>query len=251
MLLRGKNALVTGGSAGIGKGVCERFVAEGARVVIADRDVDKGKELEAALRERGGEAWFIAFDAANLPSIATLVAESIETLGHIDCLVNNAGVSKRIGILDITEADWDWIQSINSKGMFFCLQHVAAHMKQRGGGKIVNMASIAAKGAKGTSNACYAASKATALITARVAANELGEFGINVNSVCPGPTRTELMDRLEAASPEIIADMVKNAALRRMSTPHNIADAVVYLSSSLADNVTGQSINVDGGILWD
>ena len=114
-----------------------------------------------------------------------------------------------------------------------------------------NTVLFAAKGAKGTSNVCYAASKATALIVARVAAAELGEFGINVNSVCPGPTRTELMDRLEADNPEIIRDMVKNASLRRMSAPHNIADAVVYLSSSLADNVTGQSINVDGGILWD
>lgn len=251
MLLQGKNVLVTGGSAGIGEGVCERFVAEGARVVIADRDASKGVALEARLRAGGGEAWFIQFDAADLSSIDTLVTKTIETLGHIDCLVNNAGVSKRLGILDITEADWDWMQSINSKGMFFCLQRVAAHMKERGTGKIVNMASVAAKGAKGTSNACYAASKAAALITARVAAAELGEFGINVNSVCPGPTRTELMDRLEAANPEIIANMVKNSSLRRMSTPHDIADAVVFLSSPLADNITGQSINVDGGILWD
>jgi len=251
MLLKNKNALVTGAAAGIGKGISERFIAEGANVVIADRDADRGRALEAALRKDGGNVHFVEFDAADLRSIDNLVGRSIEIMGHVDCLANNAGVSKRIGILDITEADWDWIQSINSKGMFFCMQRVAAHMKTRGCGKIVNIASIAAKGAKGTSNACYAASKATALITARVAAAELGEFGINVNAVCPGPTRTELMDRLAAASPEIIANMIRDSSLRRMSTPHHIADAVVYLCSSLADNVTGQSINIDGGILWD
>lgn len=251
MLLRDKTALVTGGAAGIGRGVCELLNAEGARIVIADRDAEKGKTLEASLRERGGEAWFVEFDAASLASIDALVAEAIRLLGHIDCLVNNAGVSRRVGILDIDEETWDWIQSINSKGMFFCLQRVAAHMKQRGGGRIVNMASIAAKGAKGTSNACYAASKATALIVARVAAAELGQYGITVNSVCPGPTRTELMDRLEAANPQLIADMIANSSLGRISTPDDIAGAVLYLCSPLAANVTGQSINVDGGILWD
>jgi NAD(P)-dependent dehydrogenase (short-subunit alcohol dehydrogenase family) len=251
MLLQGKNALVTGGAAGIGKAICERLSAEGARVVIADRNVEKGKAFERDLRGRGADAWFIEFDAANLPSIDELVARSIQEMGSIEVLVNNAGVSKRIGILDLSEADWDWMQAINSKGMFFCLQSVATHMKKNGGGKIVNMSSTAAKGAKGTSNACYAASKATALIVARVAAHELGRFGINVNSVCPGPTKTELMDRIEAADPKLIVDMVENSSMGRMSIPDDIAGAVLFLCSALADNITGQSVNVDGGILWD
>ncbi|MBM0205016.1 glucose 1-dehydrogenase [Micromonospora sp. STR1s_5] len=251
MMLKGKSALVTGGAAGIGLATSERLASEGATVMIADIDRSAGEAAAARLREDGGQAHFLHSDMGSVPSINDMVAAAIELVGRLDILVNNAGVSKRIGILEIDEASWDWMQSINTKGLFFCLQRVAAHMKEAGGGRIVNMASIAGKGAKGTSNACYAASKAAAINIARVAAAELGPFGINVNAVCPGPTRTELMDRLEAANPAIISAMVEASALRRMSTPADIADVTLFLCSDLARNVTGQSINVDAGIMWD
>jgi 3-oxoacyl-[acyl-carrier protein] reductase len=215
MMLLGKSAVVTGGAAGIGLAICECFAREGAKVVIADVDETRGRALEDRLRADRKDAWFVPFDAGNVSSINQMISEAIGLVGRLDILVNNAGVTRRIGILDINEQDWDWIQSVNTKGLFFCLQRVAAHMKEKGGGKIVNMASVAGKGVKGTSNACYAASKASAIAVARVAANELGRYNINVNSVCPGATRTELMDKIEAANPQIIADMIVQSARHR------------------------------------
>ena len=181
MLLQGKSAIVTGGAAGIGLAICQRLVQEGAKVVISDIDESRGKALEARLRAEAGNVWFIRSDVGTVVGVEKMVAEAIGLVGRLDILVNNAGVTRRIGILDITEQDWDWIQSINAKGLFFCLQRVAVHMKEMGGGKIVNIASIAGKGAKGTSNACYAASKAAAITIARVAANELGSVRLGPN----------------------------------------------------------------------
>lgn len=251
MLLEGKAVMVTGGAAGIGRAVCERVAAEGASVVIADLDAARGIELEASLRSKQAKAWFVSCDVGHLPTIDDAIAQAIELAGGIDVLVNNAGVTRRISLLDMDEASWDWIQTINTKGLFFCLQRAAAHMKENGGGRIVNMASISGKGMKGASNVSYAASKGAALALTRVAANELAPYGITVNAVCPGVTRTELVDRMIQQNPAIIDDIVASSALRRFMEPADIADAVLFLCSPLSRNVTGQSINVDGGTMWD
>jgi NAD(P)-dependent dehydrogenase (short-subunit alcohol dehydrogenase family) len=251
MMLKGKNAIVTGAATGIGLGIAERMAEEGANVVLADLDLERGMQAENNLRSRGARAWFLPLDVANVPSIQTMVDSAIALAGPIDILVNNAGVTKKIGILEITEKEWDWIQSINTRGLFFCLQIVARHMKERRQGKIVNMASIAAKGVRGASNAGYSASKAAVIAIARVAAAELGPYNINVNSVCPGPTRTKLLKQMEEASPDVMAAIKGGAVLNRVNDPVDIANAVVFLSSSLADNITGQSINVDNGTTWD
>ncbi len=251
MLLDGKTAIVTGGAAGIGRAVCERLAAEGAAVVIADVDASRGAELEASLRRKDMKAWFIVCDVADLAAIDSMIARAAELAGRINVLVNNAGVTRRIGLLDIDEASWDWIQAVNTKGLFFCLQRAAAHMKENGGGRIVNMASISGKGMKGASNASYAASKGAALALTRVAATELAPYGINVNAVCPGVTRTELVDRMIQQNPAVIDDVVASSVLRRFMEPADIADAVLFLCSPLSNNITGQSINVDGGTMWD
>jgi|ERR1700722_2547516 len=251
MMLKGKAAIVTGAATGIGLGIAERMAEEGANVVLADLDVERGKQAEKDIRSRGGRAWFLSVDVANVPSIQIMVDGAIALAGPIDILVNNAGVTKKIGILEITEKEWDWIQSINTRGLFFCLQIVARHMKERRQGKIVNMASIAAKGLRGASNAGYAASKAAVIAIARVAAAELGPYNINVNSVCPGPTRTQLLKQMEEVNPGVMAAIKSGAVLNRVNDPVDIANAVVFLSSSLADNITGQSINVDNGTTWD
>jgi NAD(P)-dependent dehydrogenase (short-subunit alcohol dehydrogenase family) len=251
MMLEGKNAIVTGAAAGIGLGISERLTEEGAGVVLADLDAERGKQVEKDLQSRGARAWFLSVDVANVTSIQTMLDRAIALAGPIDILVNNAGVTKKIGILEITEHEWDWIQSINTRGLFFCLQIVARHMKEHRRGKIVNIASIAGKGARGASNASYSASKAAVIAIARVAADELGPYNINVNSVCPGPTRTKLLTQMEEVSPDIMTAIKSNAALNRVNEPVDIANAVVFLSSSLADNITGQSINVDNGTIWD
>lgn len=251
MLLKGKNAVITGGASGIGKSICLRLAEEGARIVIADRDEERGRILESEMRGMGREAWFVPLDAARVDSIQAMMRNSLAITGRIDVLVNNAAVTRRIPLLDISPEDWDWIQNINTRGLFFCLQEAARHMKEQGYGRIVNISSISGKGVHGSSNASYAASKAAAIVVARIAANELGPFNVNVNSVVPGPVRTEMLDLLEQQNPKIIHDMKAKCARREIASPQDIANAVVFLCSPLADSITGQSINVDNGLLWD
>lgn len=251
MLLEGKNAIVTGGAAGIGRAISLRMAQEGARVVIADIDEAAGEALAAELKADGREAWFVHTDMADIASIEAMIARAVSLAGRIDALVNNAGVTRRIPLLEITPSDWDWIQSVNTRGLFFCLQGVAKHMREQNYGRIVNISSVSGKGVKGSSNASYAASKAAAIVVARVAANELGRHNITVNSVVPGPVRTELLDKLEEEMPHVIGGMKENCALGKIAVPEDIANAVVFLCSALADSITGQSINVDNGLLWD
>lgn len=251
MLLKDRNIVVTGAAAGIGLAIAERMMEEGANVVLADIDEERGKAQAKRLSAGAGKAWFVGFDAADIGSIDRMAAAAIELTGGVDGLVNNAGVTRRIGILDITPQDWDWIQATNTRGLFFCLQRFAAHMRERDGGRVVNISSISGKGVRGASNASYAASKAAAIAVARVAAGELGKYNINVNSICPGLTRTELLDRIEQSNPQIIEDMKNSTALGRICGTADIADAVVFLCSDMAANITGQSINVDGGLVWD
>jgi NAD(P)-dependent dehydrogenase (short-subunit alcohol dehydrogenase family) len=251
MLLKEKSVLVTGAAAGIGQSIAKRMSEEGASLVLADIKEKEGRALESQLRGSGCSATFIPVDLAKVASIRSMVQAAIATMGRIDVLVNNGGVTQRLGLFEIDEEKWDWIQSINTRGLFFCLQAVALHMKERRSGKIINIASIGGKGVKGTSNASYSASKAAAIAISRVAAQELGPFNINVNSVCPGLTRTEMLADLERANPALLNSVRAMAALNRINEPVDVANAVVFLSSSLADNITGQSLNVDSGILWD
>lgn len=250
-LIEGKTAVVTGAAAGIGAAIAQRLAEAGGNIILCDVNAHQGAELAASLVKRGLRAQFIHCDVGDLGSITEMTARAIALHGRVDILVNNAGVTRKIPILDLTPADWDWIQGINTRGLFFCMQGFAKHMKVMQGGAIVNIASIAGKGAKATSNASYAASKAAAIVMSRVAANELGRHGIRVNSVCPGATRTVLLDQLERANPSGFKAMLDDTALGRFATPRDIADAVLFLASDLSASITGQSINVDNGLMWD
>lgn len=188
-----------------------------------------------------------------------MVARTIEAFGKVDILVNNAGVTRRADIMELTEADWDRIHRVNAKGVFFCLQRVAREMIPRRSGRIINIASIAGKGYAGTSNAAYAASKGSVISLTKTAAQQLGPHNINVNSICPGVTRTALSDAnlaVRARQEGVTLDeMEKRRAsvipLRRANDPEDIASMAVFLASPGARNITGQSYNVDGGIVPD
>jgi NAD(P)-dependent dehydrogenase (short-subunit alcohol dehydrogenase family) len=194
-----------------------------------------------------------------LRDIDRMVRETLDTFGQIDILVNNAGVTRRADIMDLTEEDWDRIHRVNAKGVFFCLQRVAREMIPRRGGRIINIASIAGKGYAGASNVAYAASKGAVISLTKLAALQLARHDINVNSVCPGVTRTALSDaNLQVRAQQeglSIADMERRRAefipLRRANDPEDIAAMVVFLASSGARNITGQSFNVDGGLILD
>jgi NAD(P)-dependent dehydrogenase (short-subunit alcohol dehydrogenase family) len=254
VLLEHRVTIVTGVAAGIGRAVALRSAVEGADVVGVDIDGERGA---ATMAEAGGE--FLEGDVGDLGDIEGIVAAVTERHGRVDVLVNNAGVTKSLGFFDVTEADWDRIYRVNAKGLFFCMQAVARTMRDRGQGRIVNIASIAGKGYRGTSNIAYAGTKGAVIAMTRIAASQLARYKINVNAVCPGATRTELFEQVVGEMVEresigrdrALERLDRSIPLRRSNEPDDIAALVVWLASEQARNVTGQSWNVDGGLVWD
>ncbi len=259
MDLKDQIAIVTGAGQGIGRASALALAAEGADVVVVDINESTLAETVAAVKAKGQRALGIRADLGSVSEIDRMVAESVAAFGRIDILVNNAAVTRRAYIMDLTEEDWDRIHRVNAKGVFFCLQRVAREMIPRRSGRIINIASVAGKGFPGTSNAIYAASKGAVISLTKTAAQQLGPHNINVNSVCPGIVRTALYEEIvkvmsqnEGLSIEAVeARAVAGVPLRRANEPEDIADMVVFLASPRARNITGQSYNVDGGLIPD
>ena len=259
MQLSDQVALVTGAGQGIGKASALALAAAGANVVAVDIAGQSANDTAAAVARMGRRGLPIQADMGSVQDIDRMVAEAIAAFGRIDILVNNAGVTRRAYIMDLTEEDWDRIHRVNSKGVFFCLQRVAREMIPRRSGRIVNIASIAGKGFVGTSNAIYAASKGAVIALTKTAAQQLGQHDINVNAVCPGIVRTGLYLSIVATIAEkegvgieeIERRYVEGVPLQRANEPEDIAAMVVFLASPGARNITGQSFNVDGGLIPD
>jgi len=266
-ILQDKTVLVTGAGAGIGRATALAMAAEGA--VVAAADIDKeAAERTAADCNKGGAAGnsrravAIEADCGDVVSIDRMVTRAVAELGRLDVIVSNAGVTRYAYIMDLTEADWDRIHRVNAKGVFFCLQRAAREMIHQfeadgSGGRIINIASISGRGYAGASNAAYAASKGAVISLTKMAAQQLGRFNINVNAICPGVTRTELGARNAVARAaergitveELFAQQEAAIPIRRANTPDDIAAMAVFLASPGARNVTGQSYNVDGGLV--
>jgi NAD(P)-dependent dehydrogenase (short-subunit alcohol dehydrogenase family) len=259
MELVGQVALVTGGGQGIGKASALAMAKAGADVVVVDINAETAKETAAAVSALGRRGLALQTDIGSVADIDRMVTETVAAFGRIDILVNNAGVTRRAYIMDLTEEDWDRIHRVNAKGVFFCLQRVAREMIPRRSGRIINIASIAGKGFAGTSNAIYAASKGAVISLTKTAAQQLGSNNINVNAVCPGVVRTKLYDdliRVIAQKENISVDEALRRALKvipieRANEPEDIAAMVLFLASPGARNITGQSFNVDGGLVPD
>src|SRR5689334_11502556 len=259
MNLSNQVALVTGAAQGIGKASALALADAGAHVVVADIDRQGAEATADAIMATQRKALAVQADVGDLQQIDRMVRAALEQFGQIDILLNNAGVTRRADIMDITEADWDRIHRVNAKGVFFCLQRVAQEMITRRSGRIINIASIAGKGYAGASNVAYAASKGAVISMTKLAALQLGHHNINVNAICPGVTRTALSDanlRVRAQQEGVSVDEMaqRRAAvipLQRANDPEDIAAMVVFLASQGARNVTGQSFNVDGGLIPD
>jgi len=257
MQLANKTAIVTGAGQGIGRATALALAREGADVVCADINAATAGETAAAVASLGRKSLPVAADLGNVGEIDRMVREAVAALGHIDILVNNAGVTRRAYIMDLNEQDWDRIHRVNAKGVFFCLQRVAQEMIPRRSGMIVNIASVAGKGFHGTSNAVYAASKGAVISMTFTAAQQLAPHNINVNAVCPGIVKTAIVEDLfrtvsqKEGIPveEVERRAVAEVPLKRANDPEDIADAVVFLASRAARNITGQTLNVDGGLI--
>ena len=258
-VLADRVAIVTGAGHGIGRATALAFARAGARVAAADVDVGAAKATADAVAALGARSLALDTDVGDLAAIDRMVGQVLGAFGQIDILVNNAGVTRRAYIMDLTEQDWDRIMRVNAKGVFFCLQRVAREMIPRRRGSIINVASIAGKGYAGTSNAIYAASKGSVISLTRTAAQQLARHDINVNAICPGVTVTALSEanvavraRDEGLSVEEMKKR-RNAVipLGRANEPEDVAALAVFLASPAARNITGQSLNVDGGLVFD
>lgn len=255
--LADKVAIVTGAGRGMGRAIALRMAQEGAHIVTADIDATTAHDTAAAVENLGRRSLPVEADLGAMADIETLVAKALETFGRIDILVNNAGVTKGLDLFDVTPDDWDWMHRINAKGVFFCLQRVAREMVKQGGGRIVNIASIAGKGYRHTSNIAYAASKGAVVVMTQVAALRLARHNINVNAICPGMTQTEMMRGIQRDRSEqqgvSIEELERRGALsvplQRANTPEDIAAMAAFLASDDARNMTGQAVNVDGGLV--
>jgi NAD(P)-dependent dehydrogenase (short-subunit alcohol dehydrogenase family) len=259
MTLDGRTAIVTGAGQGIGRAVALALAHAGANVAAVDINATAATATADAIAALGRRSLAVETDVGDIGAIDKMVAHVVDEFGGVDILVNNAGVTRRAYIMDLTEADWDRIMRVNGKGVFFCLQRVAREMIPRRRGAIVNIASIAGKGYAGTSNAIYAASKGAVISLTRIAALQLARHDINVNAICPGVTVTALSKDNLATRARDEGVTVEEMERRRNSVipigrpndPEDIAALAVFLASSGARNITGQSFNVDGGLILD
>jgi len=252
--LKGKTAIVTGGSRGIGKAIALGFAKAGAKVAVTSRKLN---DLEANAKEIkmfGGEAFPVQAHLGKMEEINRMVNTVMDKFGRIDILVNNAGTSPAMGtVLDSDERIWETIINLNLKGVYFTSQAVAKIMKKQGGGKIINIASIDGfKPEPGVS--VYSISKAGVRMITRAFALELAPFNIQVNTIAPGPISTKLLDSHwfnlppEEAKKEKEA-MAKMTPIGRIGEPDEIAGAAIYLASDASNYTTGAEIVIDGGLL--
>ncbi|HEX3953296.1 MAG TPA: SDR family NAD(P)-dependent oxidoreductase [Stellaceae bacterium] len=261
-ILQDKVVLVTGAGAGIGRACALAMAENGAMVAAADIDRAAVERVAADAAGNTGRAIAIAADCGDVASIDAMIARTVAELGRVDIIVNNAGVTRFSYIMDLTEADWDRIHRVNAKGVFFCLQSAARQMIKQfeadgSGGRIINMASISGRGYPGASNAAYAASKGAVIALTKMAAQQFGRYNVNVNAICPGVTRTELGARNAVGRAaargitveEMFAEQEAAIPIGRANTPEDIAAMAVFLASPGSRNVTGQSYNVDGGLV--
>ncbi len=255
--LASRCAVVTGGAQGIGRATTERFAASGARVAIWDLDHATAEKTATAV---GHGTIAVAVDVTDLASVEKAREATLKAFGRIDILVNNAGIAgANASTWETTVAEWRRVMAINLDGPFVCCKALAPLMIKQNYGRIVNIASIAGKGYRGTSNVAYAGTKGAVIAMTRIAASQLARYAINVNAICPGVTRTALFDQVidelvarnGGTREQAEATAVRSIPLRRVNEPSDIASLAVYLASDSARNVTGQSWNVDGGLLWD
>jgi len=247
--LKGKVALVTGGSRGIGRATALGFAGVGADVAVASRKLADLEHVAGEIRELGRKALPVAAHVGRLEDIDSLVRRVTQELGEIDILVNNAGTSPAmVGMIDLEERLWDSIMNLNLKGLVFLSQAVARMMKERGGGAIINVASMDAFRHEHDIGV-YAISKAGVIMATKVMAEEWAKYNIRVNAAAPGHIHTRLGDSIFEVASDYKAEFLRRLPMGRIGEPDEVVGAIVYLASDAATYVTGATVVVDGGSL--
>jgi 2-hydroxycyclohexanecarboxyl-CoA dehydrogenase len=246
MRLEGRIALVTGGASGIGAATARRLTAEGARVAVADLDEDGAREVAGEI-----DGLPVRLDVADAPSVRAGVDAVASALGDIDVLVNNAGTDRFAFFVNTDEALWDFVLGVNLRGTIAVTHAVLGGMQRRGRGAIVNVASEAGRvGSQGS--AVYSAAKAGVIGFTRAVARESSRFGVRVNAVAPGPIDTPLLNAAPTELGEIgerlKAGMIAATSMRRIGRPEEVAATIAFLASDDASFITGQTVNVSGGL---
>jgi 3-oxoacyl-[acyl-carrier protein] reductase len=250
MRLHDRVVIITGAGQGIGRAFALGMAAEGAKVVIADINREKAAQVAAEIESTGATAHALGVDVASEESTLAMAGEVARRFERIDVLVNNAAIFSTIktGPFDeISVADWDRIMAVNVRGVFLCAKAVAPHMRRQKGGKIINMASIVFD--LGRANYMhYVASKGAVIAITRALATELGDHGVNVNAISPSSTQTEIPRA--AMTPEAAQRFAEGQAFKRPQRPADLVGTAVFLASPDSDFITGQTINVDGGMRY-
>lgn len=246
MLLEGKVAIVTGASRGIGRAVAISLAKAGAKVVINYAgNVAAAEEVKGLIETAGGQAMLMQADVANDEAVAAMVKQTMDTFGKIDILVNNAGITRDGLLMRMKESDWDAVMNTNLKGIFVCTKNVSKVMMKQRTGKIINMTSVV--GIMGNAGQCnYAAAKAGVIGFTKSMAKELATRGITVNAIAPGFINSDMTAVL---SEQVKEELATKIPVGRLGNPEDVAAAVLFLSSDSANYITGQTLNVDGGMV--
>jgi len=240
-----KKALITGGGRGIGREIALRLAAAGCDVGVSDIDLASAESVAAEIKALGRESLALKADVSSAAEVAAMFGTFIAAFQKIDILVNNAGITRDTLLMRMKEVDWDLVLGVNLKSAFLCCREAARPMLRASAGKIINIASVVGiNGNPGQAN--YSASKAGLIGLTKTLSKEFGSRGVTVNAVAPGFIQTAMTDKLSESDR---AKYTQNVSLGRMGTPLDVANAVLFLASSLADYITGQVIVVDGGLV--
>jgi 3-oxoacyl-[acyl-carrier protein] reductase len=248
MRLQGKIAIITGAATGIGAATAVLFAEEGAQVIGADIDVEGARRTVSRATQSGGSAAAYRMDLSSVRDISSFVERVLEKYGRIDVLVNNAGMFSTLSIPEMTEEDWDRVLDVNLKGTFFLSQKVIPGMIKNRYGKIVNVASLAGKRGGVTSGMNYASSKGGVIVITKGFAKFCAPFGINVNAVVPSFCDTPMFRSLPKEKQDKAAQSIP---LGRVADPREVGHAILFLASDEASFITGEILDVDGGLLMD
>ena len=254
--LNGRVAVVTGGGKGMGRAICVAYARAGARVMVADLDAEAAAAVAEEIRAAGGQAASCKVNVSSKADAEAMLAAAEKTFGGVDILCNNAGVITKKFVEEMTEQDWDLNMNVNAKGVFLCSQAAIPHMKKRGGGRIISTASVSGK-LGFEQEAHYCASKAAVLLFSKALALELAKYNILVNCVCPGNVETDMMRiqidwenaRTGESKESLQRQWTECIPLKRLARPEDIADMYLFLASDYAGYLTGDALNVTGGMV--